>query len=336
MSGNGKKREDAILREAAAGYSKQGLRVFPLHHVATSACSCGKSGCTSPAKHPRTKSGLKNATVEQGKIDWWWRRWPLANIGIRTGAVSGFVVIDIDPRHGGDKSLDALTAENGPLPATVESKTGDGTHFAFQHPGLKIRNRTHFRPGIDVRGDGGYIVAPPSMHISGRCYAWVPGRAPGEIDFAPLPEWLLELLVSPVSVGEAERTTAAAPDEHSSLLDAAARYIAKAGGVAEGQRNSAAFNLAGHLAAFQTDGGLRLHESQIVGLLRQWNQQNDPALADAELERTVQSALKNGTPREPHIVKTKATVDASPQRKPRSRRTSPDYPWLFCPAGRSA
>jgi len=313
MSGNGKKREGAILREAAADYAQQGLSVFPLHHVATSACSCGKSGCTSPAKHPRTKKGLKNATVEQGKIDWWWRRWQLANIGIRTGAVSGIVVIDIDPRHGGNKSLDALTAEYGQLPVTVESKTGDGTHFAFQHPGVKIRNRTNFRPGIDVRGDGGYIVAPPSMHINGRRYAWVSGQAPGEVDLAPLPEWLLELLVSPVSVGETERTTATAADENTALLDAAARYVAKADAVAEGQRNNMAFNLAGHLAAFQTESGLRLHESQIVGLLRQWNQQNDPPLADAELERTVQSALKNGTPRAPHIVKTGAVIGAVSQ-----------------------
>ena len=95
--------------------------------------------------------------------------------------------MDIDPRHDGNESLDALIAEYGELPMTVEAETGGGgRHPIFRHPGGEIHNRTNIRPGIDVRGDGGYIVAPPSTHISGQHYTWKFGHAPSDVDPAPL------------------------------------------------------------------------------------------------------------------------------------------------------
>jgi hypothetical protein len=121
----------------------------------------------------------------------WYRRSPDYNVGIVTGALSGLVVLDVDPRHGGDKSLRKLEREHGSLPKTLESITGGGgRHVYFSHPGGEVRNRVGIVPGIDLRGDGGCIVAPPSVHPSGKRYRWVKGRAPGEIPLARLPDWL--------------------------------------------------------------------------------------------------------------------------------------------------
>jgi hypothetical protein len=121
----------------------------------------------------------------------WFRRSPNYNVAIVTGALSGLVVLDVDPRHGGTESLRALEHEHGSLPRTVESVTGGGgRHVYFSHPGGVIRNRTNIRPGIDLRGDGGCIVAPPSVHPSGKRYRWRRGRAPEDLQLARMPDWL--------------------------------------------------------------------------------------------------------------------------------------------------
>ena len=187
-------REPRCLQEALA-LAARGWPVFPLHHAIDGACSCGKADCTSIGKHPRTKNGLKNATTDENRIMSWFRKWPSANVGSVTGATSGIVVIDIDPRHGGTESLAALEQEHGHLPETVESQTGGGgRHLIFAHPGDAIRNRSNVRPGIDVRGDGGYIVAPPSVHETGSRYRWKEEHAPNDIQAVELPKWLLELI----------------------------------------------------------------------------------------------------------------------------------------------
>lgn len=120
----------------------------------------------------------------------WWRRWPQANVGVVTGAVSGLVVLDVDPRHGGDDSLADLEAVHGPLPPSVESLTGGGgRHLYFCHPGTTVLCRS-IAPGLDVKGDGGVVICPPSVHTSGHAYAWKVGCAPDEIPVADLPGWL--------------------------------------------------------------------------------------------------------------------------------------------------
>lgn len=184
----------ARLLAAALAYPKLGWRVFPVHSWRDSSCSCGKADCDRPAKHPRTIHGLKDATTDEKKIRAWWKKWPDANIGIATGAESGIFVIDIDPHHGGDESLADLERRCGKLPDTVESVTGRlGRHSVFTHPrgGVHIRTIVGLAPGIDVRGDGGYIVAPPSIHASGREYVWELSSRPDEISIAPAPDWLI-------------------------------------------------------------------------------------------------------------------------------------------------
>ena len=185
------------IMEAALGYNHHGIAVLPLHTVVEGVCSCGDEDCSSPGKRPYTHRGLHDASTDPDQIRRWWREWPDANVGIRTGAESELIVLDVDPDHGGDESLAQLEALHGPLPATVQQRTGGGgRHYLFQHPGTPVRNRAGFRPGLDVRGDGGYIVAPPSRHISGERYEWSEGHSPGEIPLAPAPAWLLELITS--------------------------------------------------------------------------------------------------------------------------------------------
>ncbi|MFQ5807431.1 MAG: bifunctional DNA primase/polymerase [Phycisphaerae bacterium] len=185
------------LRDSAVWYAALGWHVIPLHSIRDGVCTCGKTKCDSPGKHPHTKNGLKDASNDPVVIERCWRQWPDANVGICTGARSGIVALDIDPRHGGDESLEALIDEQGELPSTVEAISGSGgQHLIFTHPGGTIRNRTSLLVGIDVRGDGGYIVGPPSIHISGAQYRWRDGHGPHEIKPAAIPPPLLELMTA--------------------------------------------------------------------------------------------------------------------------------------------
>jgi hypothetical protein len=133
----------------------------------------------------------------------WWAQWPEANVGVVTGAISGLVVLDVDPRHGGDVALAQLVATHGALPRTVEARTGGGgRHVLFAYPGIPVRSRAgQLGPGLDVRGDGGYVVVPPSVHPSGVPYAWV--NPPDAADLAPLPAWLRARVVEPAAVAPA-------------------------------------------------------------------------------------------------------------------------------------
>jgi hypothetical protein len=158
--------------EAALSYAKRGWFVLPLASVSDGECTCGHEDCGSPGKHPRTKNGLLDATTNEAQIRRWWSRWPEANVGIRTGAESGLVVLDIDQRGDGYGSLTKLQSIFGDLPRTPAVATGGGgMHFYFAHPGGKVESRK-IAPGVDVKGDGGYVVAVPSVHASGKRYEW--------------------------------------------------------------------------------------------------------------------------------------------------------------------
>jgi hypothetical protein len=164
---------DPVLGNAL-DYANRGWQVFPVHAVRKDGtCTCGKT-CASPAKHPVTRRGLLDASGDPDTVMGWWRRWPWANLAIATGAASGIVVLDVDTDKGGTGSLVQLESEVGPLQGTLTSHTGGGgVHLVYRHPGVPVKTRARaFGPGLDIRGDGGYIVAPPSRHISGDGYAW--------------------------------------------------------------------------------------------------------------------------------------------------------------------
>src|SRR5215470_17984700 len=150
----------SLLKEALA-YASLGLAVFPI---------------TPGSKRPLAGSrGLKDATTNRGQIGVWWGvDHPDANIGIATGAVSGITVLDVDTKNGarGAETLAALVAQHDALPQTLEQTTpSGGMHYIFQHaPGVGNSAGT-LGPGLDVRGDGGYIVVAPSVTDQG-VYAW--------------------------------------------------------------------------------------------------------------------------------------------------------------------
>lgn len=164
------------LVSTAIEYARKGYQVLPLYAPVKTgglvACRCGNPNCKSTGKHPIINNGVKGATTDENTIRQWFERWPDANIGIRTGKESGMIAIDIDPRHGGNESLALLEDELEALPETLIAQTGgDGQHIFFKHPGGNIKNSAgKLGDGIDIRGDGGYVVVEPSIHASGGQY----------------------------------------------------------------------------------------------------------------------------------------------------------------------
>ena len=167
-------REEPNMMQAALDYAARGWHVFPLHTIRNGKCTCGAGACDSPGKHPMVSGGVYSATTDEQQIRTWWARWPHANIGIATGMVSRFIVLDVDVKGNGEAALEEYEQKNGPLPETLVAITGGGgRHILLRHPGVKVPNKVRIAPGLDIRGDGGYIAAPPSLHISGQRYRWL-------------------------------------------------------------------------------------------------------------------------------------------------------------------
>lgn len=177
---------ESATEKAALEYLARGWSVIP---------------AVAKAKRPAIPwKAFQRKCASEKTVHDWFARTPDFNVSIVTGALSGLIVVDVDPRHGGRESLSRLQREHGKLPQTVEAITGGGgRHIYFAHPGEPVHNRANIEPGIDARGDGGCIVAPPSVHPSGKRYRWKKGHAPGETALAELPDWLLEKLRQPDS-----------------------------------------------------------------------------------------------------------------------------------------
>ena len=207
------------------------------------------------------------------EINEWFTKWPDSNVAIVTGSLSGIVVLDIDPRHAGDKSLNQWEQQHRPLPRTLEVKTGGGgRHLYFKHPGGLVRNRVGLAPGVDFRGDGGCIVVPPSIHPSGNVYRWLKGHGPDDLPVADLPKWLLKIIAgkNPTS---------------SHTIQYWQQLIRE--GVPKGERNNTIASLAGHLLWHGVDADV------VQELLLCWNQLRcQPPLNETEVIRTVQSITR--------------------------------------------
>ncbi|MFC3205624.1 bifunctional DNA primase/polymerase [Aquamicrobium soli] len=268
-------------RNFARLYLSLGMAVLPVHAPVVLAggtrCSCGKADCRQPGKHPVARlvpHGLKNASKDPTTVDGWFSAGRY-NIGIATGSISGIVALDIDPRHAGDEALARLEEKYGQLPVTWRFLTGGGgEHILFRHPkDRKIANSAGaLGRGIDLRGDGGYIVAPPSLHICGRSYAISVDHHLDEVPLSDLPSWLSELLGTP-----ARRKDGAKARPRDWRAHVVRRY-------AEGARNDAIVRLAGHLLRARVDPRVCL------SLLASWNKEHcAPPLDDEEVVVTVRS-----------------------------------------------
>ncbi|MBZ5525340.1 MAG: bifunctional DNA primase/polymerase [Acidobacteriia bacterium] len=190
------------LLEAAFAYAERGWPVLPIHTVTdTGSCSCGKKDCKSPGKHPRTQRGLDDATKDPAQIRQWWGQWPTANVAHLTGPTFGTFVVDVD-----SEAARAELDKQGEVPDTRVVETGRGWHLFFRYPlGAVIRsnNTGKLGRGIDVKGERGYVLAPPSVHVSGRRYSLL-----ADLPLADPPEWLLKRLAAK---GSAEPKAKPAP-----------------------------------------------------------------------------------------------------------------------------
>lgn len=222
-------------------------------------------------KRPIPENGLNAATRHLPTIDHWWRQTPDANVGVATGSTSGFWVLDLDEKRGGPDWLREQEHARGQLPRTVQQRTGGGgEHLLFALPeGRQIRNRVSVAPGVDVRGDGGYIVVAPSIHPNGRGYFWDIARHPLEVPLAPAPEWLLKLVLR-----SADRIPTPPSEWRKLITD----------GVVEGSRNDSITRLAGHLLRKGVDPDVA-HD-----LLLAWNESRcHPPLDRDEVATAVDS-----------------------------------------------
>lgn len=160
------------MYDAAIEYAKKGFAVFPLKYR---------------DKVPLTRNGCKDATTDAAQIKAWWQKYPNANIGLATGSVSQnvFVIdLDIDEDRGidGYHSLEDWQREHGDFPETWTAITGRGGYHLYYRGNGKIKNRAGIIDGVDIRGNGGYVVAPPSIHKNGNRYEWE--YSPDEFEIA--------------------------------------------------------------------------------------------------------------------------------------------------------
>ncbi len=198
-------------------------------------------------------------------LEAWWQHSPESNVGIVTGKISNLIVVDIDPRHGGNESFEKMRSL---LPKTYIVKTGGGgAHYYYEWPfQIPPPNKINYRPGIDIKGEGGYVVAPPSIHPDGGIYESVDGFD-GIDDISQAPEWLSTL-------------------EEDSSASSWEKYMS---GVSEGSRNEAAASVCGRFffelnqEDWETKGWRQLVE---------WNKRNSPPLLENELRAVFESILK--------------------------------------------
>lgn len=250
---------------AALWYATRGLRVHPLRPA---------------SKLPLLSEWQRRATTDVATIAEWFCRWPAAGVGIATGAESGVIVVDVDPRHGGDDALEDLVAAHGEMIETWTSNTANGgRHFFFRHPGGRVGNRAGSRPGIDLRGDGGHVVAPPTELEGGRCYVWESEHGPHEVELAASPPWLLKMI--------ADRG-----GDHAEPRPVSEWVRRVRDGAREGSRNAVVTSLAGYLLR------RRPAPRVVLELLRAWNEARcRPPLDDKEITRTVDSIARRETER---------------------------------------
>lgn len=265
--------QNSIL-EAALAYLRRGWSVIPLRQR---------------DKRPILPSWqeYQSRRPTEGEVRAWWDHWPEANAGVVTGLVSGVVVLDLD----GSDAVEIVKARG--MPETPVAATWKGWHvyLAYPVPG-PVPNAVRVLGNMDVRGDGGYVVVPPSLHPSGRRYVWAKKRSPDDVPLAPPPNWLLEAL----------RSARVPPPPPAGAGRDPAWVLELLVGVEEGRRNDAAARLVGHWLA-------RLPPEEAWALLVDWNQRNRPPLDERELRGVFDSIAR----REAARPRPRPRPDAAPR-----------------------
>lgn len=264
------------LLDAAVALVAHGFKILPIHAInSVGRCACLDPQCQSPGKHPTIPHGSRGASDSLQTITSWWSTWyPGANIGVATGGE--LVVIDIDISKGGVGSLRKLETVFGKLPETLSVETGSGgRHYYFSSPEQIKNSAGKFGPGFDVRGEGGYVVAPPSLHSSGQRYSWIAG----------LPETLTEL-------PEVWRALLTGRENGVLLGDDAVFVISDSGAtipeqITAGQRNTLLMAVAGKMRR------LGFNQDEIDSALETCNQKRcQPPLSAKEVHRIAHSVTR--------------------------------------------
>lgn len=277
--------------KAASVYGRIGWAVLPLHSAIDGVCSCSRgSACPNAGKHPRLRDWVEEATSDAEQIAEWAAQWPNANVGVATGAASGFWVLDVDPGNGGPQALAELVGEHGDLPDTVTAETGSGgTHYLFALPeGSTVTNTaSKIAPGLDTRGDGGQIVVAPSVSAKGP-YRWV--VPPWAHPIADAPEWLLEMLQ------RAPQRAAAVPEGDRPAFPTASPEVLEAARLALGEHGPAVEGNGGDQHTFVA-AALLVHDFALTDdeawpLLVEWNETCQPAWEEDDLRAKLRGGSK--------------------------------------------
>ena len=266
------------MGKAALEYAKRSWPVFPCCWPSNGKCACGANHLDSIGKAPITRNGLKDASIDPGVLTFWWEKYPEANIGLVTGSKSKLVVIDLDIKKDGIRHWDELLDQNGRVD-TLTSLTGSGgRHLIFTWPDALRNTASQIAPGIDTRGDGGYIIAPPSLHLSGQRYEWDNKTPP----VAP-PGWLLKLwpiyqATSP-NLNGSQSTLPASDHPHwvTEALD---------NGTGEGGRNQTATRLAGYFRS------KNIPRDVVLRMMQPFAAKCHPPMLAPELERCLNSVQR--------------------------------------------
>ena len=256
------------LQKAAIDYAERNFSIFPCYGIRDGNCTCGNPNCTSPGKHPIPADGFKAATKDVETVKKWWEQYPDANIGYALPECIVVVDVDINRRKGkrGDETLAKLEATHGALPPTYTVVTGGGGKHFFFMTDTPLHCRNNVFPHIDIKTMGGYVILPPSNHISGNQYQWATSN--GGETYAKLPSWIA------AAVNGAQPAQAAFPANNSDTVN-------------EGQRNEVLFKLASSMRA------RGLSETAMLAALQEENRQRCvPALSDKEIQVITHSAGK--------------------------------------------
>ena len=282
-----------LLAEALS-CAERGIPVFPFKN--------DKSG-------PHTLNGYKDATTDCVQIKQWWATYPDAMLAFPTGEVSGFFVLDIDTHHedaDGFASLQALEGEHGTLPDTYQVDTpSGGRHLYFRYPDNRIIKNSTSRigKGLDIRGNGGLIIAAPSVRADGKAY-----RVYADADIAEAPEWLLKLAetkeVPSMSKGDftfsdgAEHAVNYPEAYKKSILERELRELSEA---PEGTRNNTLFKVAANLYNYVAGG--TFEEYEVYSALISACETNKLMEDRNEVEKTINNAKKEGLQTPKKIIK---------------------------------
>lgn len=281
---NGTLAQQPHCLKAALWYARHGLLVIPTHSWNGTACTCkAHAECSQPAKHPLTPNGSHDQSCHEPTIRAWFHKWSYANVAIVTGQVSRIMVLDVDNGKGGGDSLVEFVQANDTLPDTWTVTTGGlGEHLYYKIPdGVAIPNSvSKLGTGLDVRGEGGFVLAPPSLHKSGRRYTWDLQYGPTDLAMAMAPDWLIKL-----AQDAGKKTTTARAGDTTPNTGSALDLLLQP--IHEHERNDSLTRLAGFFRR------LNVTEPQLLVILMGINAVNvQPPLSDREIATIVSSVCR--------------------------------------------